>query len=124
MDLDGADQQGTLILLDVADILATVWAGDLPDRVRFVEVLGRLTDESSKAAKAERPRVTFCCECIGRLWADGKTDAAIRLEQACNDLARKYDIDLLCAYPLRAIHRDEGNLIESAYAEHYAAFTR
>jgi CheY-like chemotaxis protein len=124
VDLDGADQQGTFILLDVDDILATVWVDGLPDRVRFVKVLSHLIDKSSKAAKAERPRITFCCECIGRLWAEGKTDAAVRLEQACNDLAKKYDIDLLCAYPLRAIHGNEDNVMEGIYAEHSAAFTR
>ena len=34
---------------------------------------------------------------VGLLRAEGKTDAAIRLEHLCNDLIKTYELDMLCA---------------------------
>ena len=117
--VDGAIQQGTLILLDVADTLATLMVDGLLDPVRVFEGFSGLIQTASKAAKAEHPRVVICCECKGSLWAEGKTDAAILLEQGCNELAKTHEVDLLCAYPLSAFHGDEDELVlQSIYAEH------
>jgi hypothetical protein len=119
VDTDGAIQQGTFILLDVADTLATLLVDGSPDPVRVFEGFSGLIQTASKAAKAEHPRVVICCECKGSLWAEGKTDAAILLEQGCNELAKTHEVDLLCAYPLSAFHGDEDELVlQSIYAEH------
>ena len=76
------------------------------------------------AAKAKYPRVAFCGECIGRLWAEGKRDAAIRLEQGCNELAKTHAVDLLCAYPFRGVHGEEDELaLQRIYAEHSAVLS-
>ena len=117
--VDGAIQQCTLVLLDVADTLATLLVDGLLDPVRVFEGFSGLIQTASKAAKAEHPRVVICCECKGSLWAEGKTDAAILLEQGCNELAKTHEVDLLCAYPLSAFHGDEDELVlQSIYAEH------
>jgi DNA-binding NarL/FixJ family response regulator len=117
--VDGAIQQGTLILLDVADTLATLLVDGLLDPVRVFEGFSGLIQTASKAATAEHPRVVICCECKGSLWAEGKTDAAILLEQGCNELAKTHEVDMLCAYPLSAFHGDEDELVlQSIYAEH------
>lgn len=121
LDTDGAIQQGTLIALNVADTLATLRVDGLFDPARFLEDFSGLIETASKAAKAEHPRVYFCGECIGRLWAEGKRDAALRLEQLCNELAKTHEVDLLCAYPIGGIQGEEGELaLQSIYAEHSA----
>jgi len=80
-----------------------------------------LIETASKVAKAEHPRVAFCGECLGHLWAEGKTDAAIRLEQACNDLAKRYNVDMLCAYPVNGLHGEEDQrAFQIICAEHSA----
>jgi hypothetical protein len=56
--VDGAIQQGTLILLDVADTLATLLVDGLLDPVRVFESFSGLIQTASKAAKAEHPP---CC---------------------------------------------------------------
>jgi DNA-binding NarL/FixJ family response regulator len=122
VDLDGAIQQGTFILLDVADTLATLLVDGLPDPARFFEDFSHLIEAASKAAKSEHPRVAFCGECIGLLWAEGKRDVAIQLEQGCNDLAKIHELDLLCAYPFSGFHGDEDEQL-SIYAEHSAAYS-
>lgn len=121
VDTDAAIQQGTIIPLNVADTLATLRVDGLFDPARFFEDFSGLIETASKSAKAEHPRVYFCGECIGRLWAEGKRDAALRLEQLCNELAKTHEVDLLCAYPIGGIQGEEGELaLQSIYAEHSA----
>jgi hypothetical protein len=125
VDTDGAIQQGTFILLDVADTLATLLVDGSPDPVRFLEDFSSLIKEAAKAAKAEHPRVAFCGECLGRLWAEGKTDAAIRLEQVCDELVKTHEVDILCAYPLRSFHGEEDeHIFQSICAEHSAVYSQ
>src|SRR5258706_805805 len=106
-DVDGAIQRGTYVSLDATDSLSTIMVTGLPDPVRFFEGISGLIALASKAAKAEHPPVAFCGERVGMLWAEGKTDAAIRLEQLCSDLAKIHEVDILCAYPLSSIHGKE-----------------
>jgi hypothetical protein len=125
VDTDDAIQQGTFILLDVADTLATLLVDGSPDPVRFLEDFSGLIKEAAKAAKAEHPRVAFCGECLGRLWAEGKTDAAIRLEQVCDELIKTHEVDILCAYPLRSFHGEEDeHIFQSICAEHSAVYSQ
>jgi DNA-binding NarL/FixJ family response regulator len=100
--------QGRYIVLDAVDTLATFMTNDLPDPVRFLNVMSDLISTATQAAKGEHPRVAACGECAPLLWAEGKADAAIRLEELWNNIAITYDIDILCGYPSRSF-RDEGN---------------
>jgi hypothetical protein len=43
-----------------------------------------------------------CGESVALLRAEGKVDAAIRLDQLCDDLAKLHEVDVLCAHPLSA----------------------
>jgi DNA-binding NarL/FixJ family response regulator len=123
INVDGAIQQGTFISLDAADTLSRIMVNGLPDPVRFLEGVSGLIEVASKASKGEHPRVAFCGERVGLLWAEGKTEAAIRLEQLCNDLARTHEVDILCAYELSSFHGEENDqVLQSISAEHSAVF--
>jgi DNA-binding NarL/FixJ family response regulator len=125
VDVDAAIQQGTYISLDAADELSKIMVDGLPDPVRFFEGLGGLIKAASTAAKAEHPRVAFCGERVGLLWAEGKTDAAIRLEQFCNELAKTHEVDMLCAYPLCGFRGEEDErAFKRICAEHSAVHSR
>jgi DNA-binding NarL/FixJ family response regulator len=125
VDVDGAIQQGTYISLDADDTLSTIMVNGLPDPVRFFEGLSGLIESAASAAKADHPRVAFCGECVGLLWAAGKTDAAIQIEQLANDLAKTHEVDLLCAYPLRSIHGPEDDqMFQRICAEHSAVYSQ
>jgi DNA-binding NarL/FixJ family response regulator len=124
-DVDGAIQQGTYISLDASDTLNTIMVNGLPDPILFFDGITGLIEATSKAAKAEHSRVAFCGERVGLLWAEGRTDAAIRLEQLCNDLTRTHDVDILCAYPLSGFRGEvDGRDFRSICAEHSAVHSR
>jgi DNA-binding NarL/FixJ family response regulator len=123
--IDDAIQQGAYISLDAADTLSTIMVDGLLDSVRFFESISDLIEAASKAAKAEHPRIAFCGERVGLLWAAGKTDAAIRLEQFCNELAKTHEVDMLCAYPFNSFRGEEDEqAFKRICAEHSAVYSR
>jgi len=66
-----------------------------------------------------------CGEGVALLHAEGKADAAIRIERGCNDLTKTYDVDILCAYPSSSFHGEEdGHDFQSICAEHSAVYSQ
>ena len=106
VDIDGAIERGACLLFD-ADVA--------PDPVRFLEAIDGVRAAAAKAGKAH-PRVAFCGERAGRLWAAGRTAEAVQLEQFCGELAD--DVDILCAYPVPYTHDDHA--LTRICAEHTA----
>ena len=98
LDVDAAIQQGTYVQLDVAKAFSTFMINDMPDPARFFEVVGDLIKAAAKAANQEHPRVVACGECSAFLRAQRKPNAAIRLEQLCDELSKTLDVDILCGY--------------------------
>jgi len=123
-DTDGAIQEGTFILLDVAKTLSTFMLDEIPDAARFFEGFTKLIESTSKAASAEHPRVAIFGEGVSLLWEEGKADAAIRIEQLCNHLATAHKVDILCAYPLSSFQGKEAeHIFRSIRAEHSAVYS-
>jgi len=124
VDADGALQQGTYVPLDAADALSNIMVDGLPDSVRFFGGIGGLIEAAAKKAKSRQPRVVVCGEGVTLLHAEGKADAAIRIEQGCNDLGKTHEVDILCAYPLSSFHGEEGERVfQSICAEHSAVYS-
>jgi signal transduction histidine kinase len=57
-------------------------------------------------AEGEHPRVVFFGEMVALLCADGNIDAALKLEQLWNDLARSHSFQLYCAYPMKVFDQE------------------
>jgi hypothetical protein len=121
VDVDAAIRRGVYVSLDVADTLSTFMVNDWPDPVRFFEGFSKRIESASKAAMTEHPRVAIFGEGVALLCAEGKRDAAIRVEQLCNDLVKTHDVDILCAYPLKSFHGEEDEqAFKTICAEHSA----
>ena len=123
VDVDAAIQQGAYVSLDAAGTLSTFMVNGWPDEIRFFESIGDVMQSASKAAKAEHPRVAFCGEGVALLWAEGKTGAAIRIEQLCNGLAETYQVDILCAYPFSLHIQEDEHAFGTICAEHSAVYS-
>ena len=64
-----------------------LWSMVCLTRSRFFEVAGGLVEAAAKAGKARASPALRCVENVApTLWAEGKADAAIRLEQLLNQL--------------------------------------
>ncbi|PQO90658.1 orotate phosphoribosyltransferase [Massilia phosphatilytica] len=81
--------------LDAEMTLARVLADGWPDRARFEYEVGRIVAEASAGGAP----VHAFGEMVALLCARGRYDAALHLERLWNELARKLDFSLFCAYP-------------------------
>jgi DNA-binding NarL/FixJ family response regulator len=121
LDMAAAIEQGRYIALDAADALSTFMVNDLPDPVRFFNMAGNLIAAAAKAAKGDHPRVALCGECEPPLWTLGNGEAAIRMEQLWNEIAKAYDVDILCAYPLGSFHGEQSSRIFQRICSEHSA---
>jgi DNA-binding NarL/FixJ family response regulator len=107
LNMGHAIQEGTYIALDAAESLVAMMVDGLPDRVRFFRGISSFIESANKAAKTNCPRVVVCGEGVALLQAEGKSDAANRLGQLCEELTKACDVDVLCAYPFGGIRTME-----------------
>jgi DNA-binding NarL/FixJ family response regulator len=125
LDVDLAIRQGTYIQLDVVTTLSTFMVNGMPDSARFFEVVSGLIEAAAKAAKPENPRVVACGECSPLLWAEGKPDAAIRLEQLWDQIGTTFAVDILCGYALSSFHgKEDEHVFQSICEEHSAIYSQ
>jgi DNA-binding NarL/FixJ family response regulator len=125
IDVDAATQQGTYIQLDVNKTLSTFMVNDMPDSTRFFSVVGGLIEAAAKAARQQHHGVVVCGEGTSVLWAKGKADAAIRVEQLWDEVGKSFGVDILCGYALSSFHgaQDE-HVFQSICREHSAVYSQ
>lgn len=125
VDIDAAIRQGTFIPVDVAQMLSTFMVNDMPDTDRFFEVVGPFLTAAAKAGKRDHPRIVVCGEAVSVLCAEGKSEAAIRVEQLWEQIATIYEIDIFCAYSLSNFHgKEDEHVFQSICAIHSAVYSQ
>ena len=118
-DFTGAIEKGRFVLLDAAETLTKFLLQGWPDATCFAEVIGKVILRARAAAEGDNPAVFAFGEMVALLWGEGKSGAAIRLEQLWNSLAATHSFSLHCAYPMRNFEREEhGELFLKICAEH------
>jgi PAS domain S-box-containing protein len=116
LDLVRAREEGRYVPLDAAETLSNFMLDGRPDQTCFDDVVGGVI---ARAANGQHPRVRAFGEMVGLLWAEGKREAAIRLEELWNDLAKRLPFSLLCAYPIASFGREsDGTLFRTICGEH------
>jgi CheY-like chemotaxis protein len=124
-DIGAAIEQGRYISLDAADTLSTFMLNGLPDPVRFFKLLGSLIATAAEAARGEQARVAIFGEMCHLLWAQGNVQAAIQIEKLGNQLAKTYDLDILCGYSLGSVQGGmDSHIFQRICAEHSAVHSR
>ena len=99
-DLSALSEQGRYVALDAGETLSRFMVDGWPDEKRFVDVVGATVARAVAAGQV--PHVHAFGEMVALLCAEGRPEAAIRLEELWNDLAKTLSFSLLCAYPLAA----------------------
>jgi len=107
LDIAKAAAEGRLISLDAEDTLSRFMSDRLPDPDRFKRVIGSAITSVRAAMNSEQRDVVIFGEMVAILWAQGKQEAAIHLEELWNSLAGEYSFSLRCAYPINSFHKDE-----------------
>jgi PAS domain S-box-containing protein len=100
IDIHRAVKQVRYVDLDASEILSEIMAEGMPDGTRFAEVVGGAIARVSALQNGVRHEIVAFGEMVSLLWTEGKVEAAIRLEQLWNELAKKYSFSLRCAYPV------------------------
>lgn len=106
IDVSAAIKDGLFIELDAAKTLAKFMVGGGPDKQKFQETVGALVSQAAARTKPGHRLVAFG-EMVALLWAEGKRDATVRLEELWNELAEQHTFDLLCGYPIGVFDRME-----------------
>ena len=118
-DTARAIAKGRYIALDAAETLAAFMRDGWPDAALFTEVVGGVLAQAAATASGKNARISAFGEMVALLWAEGNGEAAVRLEQLWNNLARMYRLSLHCAYPMSGFDRAEhGDLFLKICAEH------
>lgn len=107
LDVAGLLEKGRFIAMDAGQLLTSFMVDDRPSEDRFNEVVGTIVDRALGCASGAEPRVAIFGEMVALLWVEGKTEAAIRLEQLWNRLAQRKSFSLFCAYPMSCFSREE-----------------
>ena len=89
-----AEARGQLALLDAEETLAQFIPGGMPEWQSFHALIGGVIAKM----RLEYPIVRAYGEMVDVLWQRGERDAAIRLEEFWNDLAKLQTFSLFCAY--------------------------
>jgi signal transduction histidine kinase len=93
--------------------------GGHPDPALFTDVIGSAIASAAACVPGDYPRVAAFGEMVTLLWAEGKSDAALHLEQLWNDLGMTHPFYLRCAYPLGLFpHSTDSRPIEQICAAH------
>ncbi|HTX16019.1 MAG TPA: MEDS domain-containing protein, partial [Candidatus Baltobacteraceae bacterium] len=107
LDVSKVTVQGRYQPVEASTALSQIMANGKPDPARFVDLIGGLMDRAKAAAEGEQSKTVIFGELVALLWAEGKHDAAMELEQLWNDLAKTRKFFLRCAYPMAGFSRPE-----------------
>jgi hypothetical protein len=91
-----AVERGQLLMLDADETLGGFTPGGMPDWQTFHALIGGVIAKM----RLDYPSVRAYGEMVDVLWQRGERDAAIRLEEFWNDLAKLQTFSLLCAYQM------------------------
>ncbi len=98
-DIEVPRRQGRYVQLDAAETLRKVLVDGWPDEAAFADVVGQSLRAAAVTAEGRRP-VAAVGEIVAQLCGRRRIEAAIRLEQLWNELARTQFFSLCCAYPM------------------------
>jgi PAS domain S-box-containing protein len=99
LEIGPAARQGRFVAVDATETLSQFMVDGLPDEERFRKVVGAILAQAAASVSGER-RIAAFGEMVNILWATGNYEAALRLEQLWNRIAKEKSFSLLCAYPI------------------------
>jgi DNA-binding NarL/FixJ family response regulator len=119
VDVATGVEKGIYVPVDVVDMLSAFMVDGFPDRDRLLKVATDLIETASKAVNGKHSGVSACGECAPTLLGEWSVEAAIRVEQLWDEVARIYGMDILCGYSFRSFYGDQDReVFQRICAEH------
>jgi signal transduction histidine kinase len=119
LDISRAISQQRYVAMDAAQTLSRIMQDGMPDAVRFADLMGEIMTRLGAAGEHDPPRISAFGEMVALLWEEAKGEAAHRLEQLWNELAKTHSFSLRCAYPIALFDREaHGQILQQLCAEH------
>lgn len=123
VDIAAAVEQGRYIALDAAATVSSIMVDGVIESDRSLETCGKIILKAANAARGEHPCVALFGEGADLLWKQGNLDAAIQDEKLCNQLTKRFDVDILCGYSLgKAKVVEDEEIVQQICAEHLAVY--
>ena len=107
VDTSKALSEGRYVLLDAEETLHQFMVNGVCEEERFISTVGRIVSQVQKVGDNPNYRVAAFGELVALLWAEGKPDQALRVEEFWNNLAKKHSFSLLCAYPITSFTNEK-----------------
>lgn len=101
LDLEGTASLGRYYALDAAEALSSFMVHGAPNAALFHSFMGYILSSIKHTAEGKLPRIVLFGEMATLLSSQGNVDAALKIEQLWNDLARARSFQLYCAYPMK-----------------------
>jgi len=122
--ISAAVEHGKYMVLDAAAVLSTILVDGHINEFRFFTLFDDVVRKAAEAAREGQSRVVIFADYMHLLWAQGNAEAAIEVERLGNQLARNYDLQIVCGYSLRSFQGGVGShIFERICAEHSAVQT-
>jgi DNA-binding response OmpR family regulator len=124
LHIDLAVKQGRYLSFDVAHVPSSCMVDGWPDEARFWNATTALIMRAAQASRGDYPGVALYGEGCASLFRDGQGDATIRLEHLCDELARTFNVEMVCGYPGVAPDHDDEDVFQRICSEHSVVHTR
>ena len=125
LDAGDAIEQNRYIAVDAGDALSTFMINGMPDPARFLNLFGNIIRTEAHAAKGEQSHVAVFGEGVHLLWAQDNAEAAIQVESLTNQIAKTYEVDILCGYSLCSVQGGmETRIFQEICTQHSAVYIR
>jgi hypothetical protein len=121
LNLNVARKEGRFVSLDAAAMLARFMIKGRPDESRFRDVIGGLLQDV--ALRGEHKRIAAFGEMVALVWAEGRAESALELEEMWNTLSNEHAFCLCCAYPMSGFGTRHAAPFMKICAQHSHVFT-
>jgi DcmR-like sensory protein len=91
-----------IVFFDAASLLTNIMIDGCPNQHRFMDIIGNLIQKAG-----QRGRVRVFGEMVSLLWAEGKYQSALRLEELWDEFQTTQPVFRMCAHPHSALTSQE-----------------
>ncbi len=106
-DATTAAMQRRYVVLDAAETLSKFVSNGSVDEKRFKNMFSEVLTQVRSTLDGKERSIAVFGELVALLWAEGKPQAAIQVEQFWNDLAKSHSLSLFCAYPITGFDNEK-----------------